>query len=66
MVSRSLERLVKSDISKRVTYRELNLHNLREESDLVCDLYNDGFEGHWGSVSIGLNFTKWRLIGLSF
>jgi GNAT superfamily N-acetyltransferase len=52
VLPRSLERLVKSHISKRVTYRQLNLRNLREESDLVCDLYNDAFEGYWGHVRI--------------
>jgi hypothetical protein len=52
VLPRSFERLVQSDISKRLTYRELNLRNFREESDLVCDLYNDAFEGYWGQVRI--------------
>lgn len=52
VLPRSLDRLVQSDASNRVTYRELDLGNLREESDFVCDLYNDAFEGHWGHVPI--------------
>jgi GNAT superfamily N-acetyltransferase len=38
--------------SKRINYRQLNPDKLAQESDLVCDLYNDGFAGQWGYTCI--------------
>ncbi|ACC81800.1 GNAT family N-acetyltransferase [Nostoc punctiforme] len=38
--------------NKRITYRQLNPDQLAQESDLVCDLYNDGFAGQWGYTYI--------------
>lgn len=38
--------------SDKITCRELNPRNLRAESNLVCELYNDAFADRWGHVPI--------------
>ncbi|MDZ8184138.1 MAG: GNAT family N-acetyltransferase [Nostoc sp. ChiSLP02] len=38
--------------NKRITYRQLNLYKLAQESNLLCDLYNDAFAGEWGYICI--------------